>query len=141
MHTLIQFMKARKKILKYAPYKWSTMVEAIYRYSHTVKIIKVIWKPPDTGCVKVKTHGALSKSWEDLLGILQEIWGLIKGRTVVITQILREGNKLYDHLANMALDEGPLAPNTFQELDTQSRRIINSDKLNEPYLRVGPCRK
>ncbi|KAH0664850.1 hypothetical protein KY285_026056 [Solanum tuberosum] len=59
----------------------------------------------------------------------------MRERTVVITHILREGNKLSDHLANMALDEGPLTPNTFQELESQSRRIINSDKLNEPYLR------
>ncbi|KAK6785999.1 hypothetical protein RDI58_014524 [Solanum bulbocastanum] len=33
MRTLIRFIKARKKNLKYAPYKWSTMVEAVYRYS------------------------------------------------------------------------------------------------------------
>ncbi|XP_060212295.1 uncharacterized protein LOC132639929 [Lycium barbarum] len=41
MHTLIQFMKVRKRNFKYAPYRWSVVVEALQRYSSQVKVIQV----------------------------------------------------------------------------------------------------
>ncbi|MCE3216498.1 hypothetical protein HAX54_006712, partial [Datura stramonium] len=44
------------------------------------------------------------------------------------------GNQLADHLANNALDHGDIAVHSFNELDTQGRKIINSDKLQCPYL-------
>lgn len=48
----------------------------------------------------------------------------------------REGNKLADELANLALDKGDILATTFHDLESEWRRIVNSDKLNLPCLRI-----
>ncbi|KAH0663239.1 hypothetical protein KY284_028170 [Solanum tuberosum] len=58
MHTLILFMKTRRRNCTYIPYKWTMVVEAIHNYNPTVKVTRVIWGPPDTSWVKVNTDGA-----------------------------------------------------------------------------------
>lgn len=46
-----------------------------------------------------------------------------------------------DYLANYALDTGPIETHSFIDLDTQGRRIVNSDKLLCLYLRVKVDRR
>lgn len=90
------------------------------------------------------TKNIVDKSWKvpwQVVITLEEIWRLMQGRPVVIKHILREGNKLADHLANLALGKGTLCGSNFQEMEPQGRRIINSDKLKMPYLRIQVCRK
>lgn len=56
---------------------------------------------------------------------------------IEIAHILREGNKLADHLVNLTLEQHTIVQaNLFVELNTQCRRILNSDKLRLPYIRV-----
>ncbi|XP_059290521.1 uncharacterized protein LOC132044056 [Lycium ferocissimum] len=213
MHTLIMFMKVRRRNFKYAPYKWSSVVEALNRYSQPIKVSIVIWKFPDRGWIKVNTDGAsrgnpgrsswgfcvrdengdviqaqakemedhmstntqaetmailqalrylddnqadrivietdslilkniIQRVWEvpwQIANMMEDIWTLIDGKTVVVDHIYREGNKVADHLANLALDRGEVVANNFQELDSHGRKLINSDKLEIPYLRIRKC--
>ncbi|XP_060182526.1 uncharacterized protein LOC132612227 [Lycium barbarum] len=81
----------------------------------------------------------VEKVWEvpwQIVTIVKEIWRIMKGKIVVVSHIFREGNKLEDHLANVALDEGEILANNFKELDIQGRRLLNEDKLKEPYSRL-----
>ncbi|KAK6779900.1 hypothetical protein RDI58_022084 [Solanum bulbocastanum] len=64
----------------------------------------------------------------------------MQGRTVRVTHILREGNKLVNYLANLALGKENVNANYFQELEAQGKGIVNSDKLLEPYMRIRSCR-
>lgn len=57
-----------------------------------------------------------------------------------VSHIMREGNCLADHLANYTLDKGDIEAHSFAELDVQGRRIVNSDKLQCPYLRIKVAR-
>lgn len=54
-----------------------------------------------------------------------------------VIHVLREGNKLADHLANLTLEQHALVQvHSFEELDIQRRKILNNDKLQIPYIRV-----
>nr|XP_016467082.1 PREDICTED: uncharacterized protein LOC107789726 [Nicotiana tabacum] len=76
------------------------------------KVITGEWKPP----------------W--VLGsLVEEIMDLMKRANVKISHTLREGNKLADHIANYALDNGLLECYGFEDLDVQGRKLVNSDKL------------
>lgn len=54
-------------------------------------------------------------------------------KIVGITHILREGNQLANHYANVTLDDG--------EIGVQGRRPINNDKLNIPFSRIISCKR
>lgn len=41
-----------------------------------------------------------------------------------------------DYLANYALDSGYIEVHSFDQLEIQGKRTVNSDKLQCPYLRV-----
>lgn len=84
-------------------------------------------------------EGRWSCSW-NLIGHVEDIKELMATCEVKISHIMREGNKLADHLANYALDFAPIEAHSFGGLDTQRRRIVNSDKLLCPYLRVRVAR-
>nr|XP_016504579.1 PREDICTED: uncharacterized protein LOC107822538 [Nicotiana tabacum] len=76
------------------------------------KVITGEWKPP----------------W--VLGsLVEEIMDLMKRANVKISHTLREGNKLADHIANYALDNGMFECYGFEDLDVQGRKLVNSDKL------------
>lgn len=53
---------------------------------------------------------------------------------------MREGNKLADYLANKAIDHGDFKYTNFNSMEVQGRKIMNSDKLKCPYLRVSPIK-
>ncbi|XP_060194967.1 uncharacterized protein LOC132624163 [Lycium barbarum] len=84
------------------------------------------------------------KIWEvpwQIIEVVEEIWKRMQNRTFKITHIMREGNQLADHLANLALDEGEVDVESFQELGAKGRGLINNDKLELPYLRIKTCRR
>ncbi|KAH0655677.1 hypothetical protein KY285_030559 [Solanum tuberosum] len=208
-------MKTRRRNCTYIPYKWTMVVEAIHNYNPTVKVTRVIWRPPYTSWIKVNTDGASKRNsrrsswgfcvrnnkgdiiqaqakeidkplstntqaettallnalnyikttqldkviietdslvlknivervWKvpwKVVNILEEIWKLMQGKTLIISHNFREGNKLADYLANLALEKGTIQVNCFQEFESQIKRIENNDKLVVPYLRIRQCRK
>ncbi|XP_060190463.1 uncharacterized protein LOC132619636 [Lycium barbarum] len=86
----------------------------------------------------------VQRVWEvpwQIVSMMEEIWQLVEGKTIVVNHIYREGNKVADHLANLALDSGNFVANNFMEMDTHGRKLVNSDKLEEPYMRIRKCSK
>lgn len=67
---------------------------------------------------------------------VEEIKVLMTRCNISVAHTLREGIKLADHLANYTLDVGSIKCDGFEQLDIQSRRIVNNDKSQCPYLRV-----
>ncbi|XP_059310222.1 uncharacterized protein LOC132061411 [Lycium ferocissimum] len=94
--------------------------------------------------VVIETDSLLLKNiiqrvWEvpwQILTTMEEIWKLMEGKIVVVKHIFREGNKVANHLANLALDKGDLIATNFREMDSQGRKLVNNDKLEIPYLRI-----
>ncbi|XP_075080475.1 uncharacterized protein LOC107786790 [Nicotiana tabacum] len=84
-------------------------------------IIDGIWKPPN------------------IVEQVEEIRRLKERCNLRISHVFREGNKLADHLANYTLDFGPIEAYHFRDLDNQSRKIVNEDKSQCPYIRVKNC--
>ncbi|XP_047259239.1 uncharacterized protein LOC124891563 [Capsicum annuum] len=72
---------------------------------------------------------------------LEEIGELLENLNVQVTHVMREGNQLADYLANSALEYIDIIVHSFNELDSQGMKIINSDKLQCPYLRVRAARR
>ncbi|XP_070005983.1 uncharacterized protein [Nicotiana sylvestris] len=87
-------------------------------------IMDGIWKPP----------------WI-ITDQVEEMMQLMNGGNYTVTHIHREGNKLTDHLANYALDNGEIECQQFWHRDTQGRRLVNEDKLKCPSLRVKVDRR
>lgn len=82
----------------------------------------------------------LDDVWEprwNIVELVEEINELRVSCVVEIAHVLREGNQLADHLVNVTLDNnvGVQVP-SFEELDIKGRNILNSDKLQLPYIRV-----
>ncbi|XP_075082707.1 uncharacterized protein LOC142166891 [Nicotiana tabacum] len=86
-------------------------------------VIEGCWKPP----------------WL-IVDHVEEIGRLLERCTCKVSHIYREGNKLADHLANYAIENGTFESHGYRLLDTQGRRIVNGDKLQCPYLRVKVAR-
>ncbi|XP_070004347.1 uncharacterized protein [Nicotiana sylvestris] len=81
----------------------------------------------------------LERKWGDPWNIneyVEEIKTLMEECNVRVSHILREGNNLEDYIANCALDSGDFEAQGFAQLDSNSRRIVNSDKSQCSYLRV-----
>ncbi|XP_075101679.1 uncharacterized protein LOC142177113 [Nicotiana tabacum] len=82
----------------------------------------------------------LDEVWEPPWSIanqIDEIKTLLSKGDFKIFHVLREGNKLADHLVNLTLDQQHIVHVlSFWELDTQGRRILNNVKLQIPYIRV-----
>lgn len=75
-----------------------------------------------------------------MAGQVEEIKALKESCHVRVSHIMREGNKLADDLANYALDSGSTEAYDFAKLNIEGRRIVNSDKLLCPCLRVKVVR-
>lgn len=82
----------------------------------------------------------LDKVWEppwNIIRQVEEINKLISCCVVDITHVLREGNKIANHLASLTLEQNAIIQvASYCELDTQGRKITNSDKLQLPYIKV-----
>ncbi|XP_060195488.1 uncharacterized protein LOC132624780 [Lycium barbarum] len=81
----------------------------------------------------------MDREWKlpwNIIHAVEEIWDIIHNADVQVLHIMREGNQLADHLANYALDHGEVNVASFAELDSIGRKILNSDKLQCPYLRI-----
>nr|XP_033511835.1 uncharacterized protein LOC117276617 [Nicotiana tomentosiformis] len=84
------------------------------------KVLEDVWEPP----------WSISNQVDEIKSLLS------KGMFQVI-HVLREGNKLADHLANLTLDQQHMMQaHSFWELESEGRKILNNDKLQIPYLRV-----
>lgn len=53
---------------------------------------------------------------------------------------MREGNELADHLTNLAIDKGDFTFTMFQQLELKDKKILNTNKLQYPYIRVSPIK-
>lgn len=69
-----------------------------------------------------------------------EIRDMMSRINVNISHTFREGNSLVDRIANYTLDSGPIECQCFEELDTQGTRMVDSDKMQCPYIRVSVAR-
>ncbi|KAK4378807.1 hypothetical protein RND71_000669 [Anisodus tanguticus] len=81
----------------------------------------------------------LDREWRppwNIAFMVEELLEIIDNSDVQVLHILREGNQLADHLANVSLDHGEVEVQSFAELDTKGRKILNSDKPQCPYLRI-----
>ncbi|XP_019224809.1 PREDICTED: uncharacterized protein LOC109206439 [Nicotiana attenuata] len=72
---------------------------------------------------------------------VEEIKEMMTKGNIQISHTLREGNQLADHLANFALEFGPIVCREFCDLDVLGRKIVNNDKLQWPYLRIKAKRR
>ncbi|XP_060200474.1 uncharacterized protein LOC132628729 [Lycium barbarum] len=109
-------------LLQAARYCLSTHVYSFILETDSLLLKNILdreWKPPWNIAFEV----------EELLDIMDHA-------EVQVLHIMREGNQLADHLSNYALDHGEVDINSFAELDSKGRNIINSDKLQCPYLRI-----
>ncbi|KAG5570020.1 hypothetical protein H5410_059786 [Solanum commersonii] len=69
--------------------------------------------------------------------IVEDTLTLMKDATIDIEHIYREGTSLAYYLANHAFGvEGRQQYNTFRELPSQGRKVLNLDKLEVPNLRI-----
>lgn len=93
----------------------------------------------DSMLIKNSVNGEWVVPWS-VAEFVDEIKELMARCNVSISHTLRKGNRLADHLANYALDIGPIDAHGFWELDTQSRRIVNIDKLQYPNLTIRVAR-
>ncbi|KAH0781476.1 hypothetical protein KY290_001074 [Solanum tuberosum] len=85
-----------------------------------VKIIKEVWKVP----------WELADYFDDLKREMTKI-------EVTIQHIYREGNKLADYLANLAINASEMKTfRSFEQLPSMGRKIMNMEKSQIPALRV-----
>lgn len=93
----------------------------------------------DSMMVKNIVGGTWVPPWT-VVDYVEEINDLMERCNVRITHITREANKLADYLANYALDSGDIEVHAIDQLGAQGKRVVTSDKLQCPYLRVRVAR-
>ncbi|KAG5588398.1 hypothetical protein H5410_048832 [Solanum commersonii] len=60
---------------------------------------------------------------------MSKIQACLQEKQFIFQHILREGNKLAHHFANIAIDKENYTFTSFNSMETEGRRIINNDKL------------
>ncbi|XP_075111672.1 uncharacterized protein LOC142181903 [Nicotiana tabacum] len=94
----------------------------------------------DSMLLKKALTGEWNPPW--VIGtMVEDIRELMNRANVKLSHTLKEGNQLADHIANYALDNGPMECHGFEELDLQGRTLVNSDKLQCPCIRVSVARR
>lgn len=82
------------------------------------RILDEVWEPP----------------WS-LINQVGDMRTLMAKGVFQVVHVMREDNKLADHLANMTLEQHAIVQvNSFADLDTQGRRILNSESYKYPTL-------
>lgn len=71
---------------------------------------------------------------------IDQIWALLKNKQVQDQHIMQEGNQLADHLTNQATNKGDFTITMFEQLEVTCKKILNSDKMECPYIRVSPVK-
>ncbi|KAK4708059.1 hypothetical protein R3W88_028984 [Solanum pinnatisectum] len=72
--------------------------------------------------------------------MVAEIRTYLQNKQHIFQHILREGNQLAYYLANIAIDEGNCILTDYKSIEPEGKKIIISDKLKCPYLRVSPVK-
>lgn len=76
--------------------------------------------------------------------IIEDIMSTIKDSMQHIIHVyqhtLREGNKLADYIANLAIEDRHVIIHGVKEMQAEGQRIVHSDKLKSPYIRVSSLR-
>lgn len=93
----------------------------------------------DSMLLKNAITGEWKSPWA-ICVVVEKIKEMMARCNVTVKHTFREGNNLADHIANYALDIGPIEYNCLEDLDAQDRRLVNSDKMQCPYLRVRVAR-
>lgn len=70
----------------------------------------------------------------------EKMHSLLSNKTYKFQHIMRKGNIVVDFLANIIINKGCNRFANFNSLDSIGRSLINSDKLQRPYLRVSPSK-
>lgn len=98
-----------------------------------------IWLETNSIMVRNVIVGNWKPPWAIVMYV-EEIKQILEAYNTKMTHIFREGNRLADHLANYALDFGPIKCVSFAQLDVRGKGIVNDDKLQCPYLRIRVSR-
>ncbi|XP_059310637.1 uncharacterized protein LOC132061989 [Lycium ferocissimum] len=114
---------------------WSTNTQA-----EAMAILKALKYLDDNQMDKFIIQRTWEVPWQ-IFTTMEEIWNLMEGKTVVVEHIFREGNKVADHLANLALDKGDFVATNFMEMDIQGRKLVNSDKMEILYIKIRKCKQ
>jgi len=110
------------------------ILEALRYWVNTVDAEKVL----ETDCLTMINFikGVWRVPWE-ISETVEEIKTMILKQGVKIQHIFREGNQLADFLANHAAEIDRKAEyQSFKELPSTGRKIINTDKQQIPTLRI-----
>lgn len=76
-----------------------------------------------------------------IAALVEEILEYMELYNVQILHIFREDNALNDNLDNEVVDHVNVNCNSFVELNVKGRKILNSDKLQCPHLKVRDAKR
>ncbi|KAG5599438.1 hypothetical protein H5410_030808 [Solanum commersonii] len=138
------------------PTSWPGLIKFIKEYTPTLGCRRIVWNPPVMGSFKYNSDGASKRNpgpsygaynildgiWETLWGIMMKIKRikmLMEDKEVIAEHILKEGNQLANFLTNHIfyfVGTQTLTYSNFQDLPTNARGIINTEKEKLPSLRI-----
>ncbi|KAH0777307.1 hypothetical protein KY290_008718 [Solanum tuberosum] len=85
-------------------------------------------------------YKVLGGQWESpwiIRDMIEEIKTNLVNIQHIVQHVMREGNQLADYIANQAIEHGNCIYTGFASLEPNGRRILNSDKIQSPYLRIS----
>ncbi|XP_060202140.1 uncharacterized protein LOC132630587 [Lycium barbarum] len=112
--TIWQLVRVKFSRLAHVPPGWPELLDCLETWRPILHYKKIIWQAPAEGHIKINTYGASraqentassSTPWH-LITIIEDIQKFMQLCSVHLQHIYREGNKIADYLANMALDTG-----------------------------------
>lgn len=74
--------------------------------------------------------------------MVEDIHRIMLKLNVHVLHICREANQLSNYVANMTINTTDIQQFwSFNQLPSRTRRLVNSDKQQIPYLRIKPGRE